>query len=175
MRVGVDSSPALFPRCPGYELLRYASSIHMLSRLPDALLVDDLHALCDLPAGDRPRPRDMALCRVLASLHEAAVRAGCTVRACLGRLLACTSPRCPAVPTSLCLPCLHSAASTAVPCIFQPLGPHLSCRQEVVAALKQAPCQLVATQLSPAEAPRQLYMLQRWLPLVLHIRRECST
>lgn len=97
----------------GYELLRYASCIHMLPRLPDALLVDDLHALCDLPAGDRPRPRDMALCRVLAALHEAA---------------------------------------------------------NVVAALKHAPCQLLATQLSPPDGPRQLYMLQRWLPLVLHIR-----
>ncbi|KAL4452260.1 hypothetical protein ABPG75_007922 [Micractinium tetrahymenae] len=97
----------------GYELLRYASCIHMLPRLPDALLVDDLHALCDLPAGARPRPRDMALCRVLASLHEAA---------------------------------------------------------NVVAALKQGPCQLLVTQLSPPEGPRQLYMLQRWLPLVLHIR-----
>lgn len=27
----------------------------------------------DLPAGDRHRPRDMALCRILAALHEAAV------------------------------------------------------------------------------------------------------
>lgn len=73
----------------GYELLRYASCIHMLPRLPDALLVDDLHALCDLPAGDRPRPRDMALCRVLAALHEAAVRAGCRVCARLDCLHAC--------------------------------------------------------------------------------------
>ena len=29
--------------------------------------------LADLPAGDRHRPRDMALCRILAALHEAAV------------------------------------------------------------------------------------------------------
>lgn len=78
----------------GYELLRFASSIHMLPRLPDALLVDDLHALCDLPAGDRPRPRDMALCRVLATLHEAAVRAGSTVRAGSHGLRACRCRRC---------------------------------------------------------------------------------
>lgn len=44
-----------------------------------------------------------------------------------------------------------------------------------MAALKHAPCQLLATQLSPPDGPRQLYMLQRWLPLVLHIRRKCGT
>ena len=60
--------------CPGSELLRYAAHAHMLHPPPDALLVDDLHALADLPAGDRPRPRDMALCRQLATLQEAAVR-----------------------------------------------------------------------------------------------------
>lgn len=61
----------------GYDLLRYASHMHVLAPPPDALLVDDLHALADLPAppGDgRPRPRDMALCRILAALHEATVR-----------------------------------------------------------------------------------------------------
>ncbi|PSC72152.1 hypothetical protein C2E20_4543 [Micractinium conductrix] len=56
----------------GSELLRYAAHAHMLHPPPDALLVDDLHALADLPAGDRPRPRDMALCRQLATLQEAA-------------------------------------------------------------------------------------------------------
>lgn len=50
--------------------------MHALAPPPDLLLVDDLHALVDLPAGDRPRPRDMALCRVLAALHEAAVGGG---------------------------------------------------------------------------------------------------
>lgn len=50
------------------------SLVHALpSGPPDLLAVDDLHALADLPAGDRPRPRDMALCRILAGLHEAAV------------------------------------------------------------------------------------------------------
>lgn len=59
----------------GTDLLRYVSLIHALpAGPPDLLLVDDLHALADLPAGDRSRPRDMALCRILASLHEAAVR-----------------------------------------------------------------------------------------------------
>jgi len=70
--------PAL--RCAGYDLLRYASAVHMLHPPPDALLVDDLQALSELPlphgASDRPRPRDMALCRILAALREAAVRCG---------------------------------------------------------------------------------------------------
>ena len=34
------------------------------------------------------------------------------------------------------------------------------------------PCHLVATETSHAEGPRLLYIIQRWLPLVLHIRRE---
>lgn len=66
------------PLAAGPELLRYLSHIHVLHPLPDVLLVDDLHSLTDLPSGgsERPRPRDMALCRILASLHEAAVRRG---------------------------------------------------------------------------------------------------
>lgn len=38
--------------------------------------------------------------------------------------------------------------------------------------LNGRPCQLVATETSHAEGPRLLYIIQRWLPLVLHIRRE---
>ncbi|EFN54821.1 hypothetical protein CHLNCDRAFT_134828 [Chlorella variabilis] len=98
----------------GTDLLRYVSLIHALpAGPPDLLLVDDLHALADLPAGDRSRPRDMALCRILASLHEAA---------------------------------------------------------NVASQLKGSPCQLIVTESSHVEGPRLLYILQRWLPLVLHIR-----
>lgn len=79
VRAGLGVNPC--PPCPssssvhaGHELLRYASHIHVLAPPPDALLVDDLQGLSDLPAaGDRPRPRDMALCRILAALAEAAV------------------------------------------------------------------------------------------------------
>ena len=60
----------------GAELLRYASLLQLLQPPPDLLLVDDLHTLLDLPAADRPRPRDMALCRVLAALREAVVSGG---------------------------------------------------------------------------------------------------
>lgn len=98
----------------GLELLRYVSLIHALpGGPPDLLLVDDLHTLAELPAADRPRPRDMALCRILASLHEAA---------------------------------------------------------QVASQLKGSPCQLIATEASNADGPRLLYIMQRWLPLALHIR-----
>lgn len=98
----------------GSELLRYVSLFHVAHTPPDLLLVDDLHTLADLPSsGDhRPRPRDMALCRILASLREAT---------------------------------------------------------SVASQLKGSPCQLVVTEASGADGPRQLYILQRWLPLVLHI------
>lgn len=84
------------PPPAGYELLRYAASVHCLAPPPDALLVDDLHLLAaDLAASHgghdaRPRPRDMALCRLLATLHEAAVRGtgagagGCLLGLCGG-------------------------------------------------------------------------------------------
>jgi hypothetical protein len=45
--------------------------------------------------------------------------------------------------------------------------------QEEASRLKGSPCQLVVAETSHAEGPRSLYILQRWLPLVLHIRREC--
>ena len=45
--------------------------------------------------------------------------------------------------------------------------------QEEATRLKGSPCQLVAAETSHADGPRSLYILQRWLPLVLHIRREC--
>jgi hypothetical protein len=57
----------------------------------------------------------MALCRILAALHEAALEAG---------------------------------------------------------RLNGRPCQLVATESSHADGPRLLYIVQRWLPLVLHIRPQ---
>ena len=38
--------------------------------------------------------------------------------------------------------------------------------------LNGRPCQLVVTEASHADGPRLLYILHRWLPLVLHIRRE---
>lgn len=42
----------------------------------------------------------------------------------------------------------------------------------MAAELKGTPCQLVVTEASPADGPRLLYILQRWLPVVAHIRRE---
>ena len=44
--------------------------------------------------------------------------------------------------------------------------------QNVASQLKGSPCQLIVTESSHVEGPRLLYILQRWLPLVLHIRRE---
>jgi len=52
--------------------------------------------------------------------------------------------------------------------------PALPLRQDVAARLQGSPCQLLVTEACHAEGPRLLYMLQRWLPLVLHIRRECA-
>lgn len=48
----------------------------------------------------------------------------------------------------------------------------LPCVQQEAGRLNGRPCQLIATEASHAEGPRLLYILQRWLPLVLHIRRE---
>lgn len=53
-----------------------------------------------------------------------------------------------------------------------PLPPR--CPQNAASQLNARPCQLVATETAPADGPRLLYILQRWLPMVLHIRRECS-
>ena len=106
------------------------SHLHLMDPpLPDALLVDDLHLLSDLPppatgagggGGDhRPRPRDMALCRILASLYEAVVSlplrltssgsvwCGGEAATALARLSTCSclpSPPCPWwPPTGICI------------------------------------------------------------------------
>ncbi len=54
------------------------------------------------------------------------------------------------------------------------ISPHIP--QLEAGRLNGRPCQLVATESSHADGPRQLYIVQRWLQVVLHIRRErgCS-
>lgn len=97
----------------GLELLRYVSLIHALpGGPPDLLLVDDLHTLAELPAADRPRPRDMALCRILASLHEAAVRHQSNWCLLESILAIC---QCMRAVGSHALLCCASLASLAVP------------------------------------------------------------
>ena len=78
MTPGAGSVP---PCRAGPSLLRYASSLHLLDVLPDAVLIDDLPPLLDLPSGgggggDRRPGRDVAACKVLAVLHDAVVRRG---------------------------------------------------------------------------------------------------
>lgn len=147
----------MLPIAAGAELLRFVSLIHVLpGGAPALLVVDDLHALADLPAGDRPRPRDMALCRILAALHEAVVstRHSCLPSSVGGHHDAGT--RC-----SASAPCPQLVAPTLI-----------MDSQDVVSQLKGSPCQLLVSETSHADGPRLLYILQRWLPLVLHIRRE---
>lgn len=157
------SAPSL-PPTTGYELLRFMSLVHVLGPPPDALLVDDLHTLADLPAApDRHRPRDMALCRILAAMHEAVVSGA---EGAGGGMHSSHAFEC-STGMDNSASCMLEQEVTAPACPV-PLPPPC---QDVAAQLNGRPCHLIATELASADGPRQPFILQRWLPLLLHIRR----
>lgn len=69
------------PAAAADQLLKYLSALHLLpdEALPSAILVDDLHELCDLSVPDArsaQRHSDMGLCRLLALLADTAAHLG---------------------------------------------------------------------------------------------------
>jgi hypothetical protein len=134
----------------GDDVMRYASLLHLSSAPPSVILLDDLDQLPvggAADAGGRVKTRQEALCQLLAVLCDSLVRKQCSLP-----VAACIQPSSQPPPSTL-----TSRDDGA---------------QEYVGRRLQRPTLLLVAEGCPSagEPPRSLYLLQRWLPLVLGTR-----